>query len=101
MLDRVLAKLGWQPVDAVAEELARELMRILPRAKAGSEPHVAKAIDIVVGHAKGYRRKHAWGFVTSSRCSNAVKWRVLEEGYPTDLAERLARALAVGMSQDR
>ena len=62
---------------------------------------MAKAIDTVVGHAKGHRRKRGWGFVASNRCSNAVKWRVLERGYPADVAETLARALAVGMSQDR
>ena len=101
MLDRLLAKLGWQPVDDIAEELACEFMRLLPLKKAGSEKEVTKAIDIAVGHAKGHRRKRGWGFVASNRCSNAVKWRVIEQGYSPDLAERLARALAVGMSQDR
>lgn len=101
MLKRLLARLGWHPVDDVAGQLADEFMRLVPVNKAGSETALNKAIDTVVGHAKGHRRKRGWGFVTSNRCSNAVKWRVLERGYPADVAESLARALAVGMSHDR
>ena len=100
-MKRLLALMGWHPVDEVAEQLATEFFRLVPAKKAASEAVMAKAIDAVVGHAKGHRRKLGWGFVTSTRCSNAVKWRVLERGYPADVAETLARALAVGMSQDR
>jgi hypothetical protein len=100
-LKRLLALLGWGPVDDVAEDLTREFIRLVPLAKVGNEPVVTKAVGIVVGHAKGHRRKRDWGFMASNRCSNAVKWRLLDLGYPADLAETLARALAVGMSQDR
>jgi hypothetical protein len=100
-LKRILAYLGWHPVDDVAEELTAEFVRLVPPAKAGSEATVSKAISTVVGHAKGHRRKRGWGFLASNRCSNAVKWRVIERGYASDVAESLARALAVGMSQDR
>jgi len=100
-LKRLLAFLGWPPVDDVAEELAAEFFRLAPARKMANEVAVAKAITAVVGHAKGHRRKRGWGFVASNRCANAVKWRVLERGYSADIAEGLARALAVGMSQDR
>ena len=101
VLDRLIARLGWPTVDDVAEELASEFLRLLPLTKVGNEKDVAKAVDVVVGHAKGHRRMRGWGFFASNRCSNAVKWRVVERGYPPDLAERLARTLAVGMSHDR
>lgn len=101
MVKRLLALLGWPPVDDVAAALAAEFARLVPAGKVGSESAVARAVDIVVGHAKGHRRKRGWGFVTSNRCSNLVKWRLLDLGYPSDLAETVARALAVGMSHDR
>lgn len=98
---KLLACFDWQPVDEVADELVSEFFRLVPLAKAGNETSLAKAIDVVVGHAKGHSRKRKWGFFSATRCSNAVKWRLLERGYSGDVAERLARALAVGMSHDR
>lgn len=100
MLTKLLAALGWQPVDEVAEELAAEFVRLLPLAKTSNAAAVTKAIGVVVGHAKGHRRKRGWGFVASNRCSNAVKWQLLDRGYPSYVAESLARALAVGMTHD-
>lgn len=90
-------------VDAFAGELAREFAEACPPAEIGKKSQTPKRISAAArtlcDKAVKFRNEHKLGVYSKARLGNAVRWRLADLGYPTDLVEEITRQLVFRISQ--
>lgn len=87
---------GLAEVHEVAVMLAERFSKKTSRVGSGGV-QFQRAVDELVADAKGIVRHRGWGFFRSSRLANAVRWKLVEAGLSNELADAVARQLAVGV----
>jgi hypothetical protein len=86
---------GLAEVNDAATALADRFAKKVAKDGNSSGTQVQRAVDDLVAEAKGLKRKHGWGLYKSSKLGNGVRWRLIEAGYPRELADGIAQQLAV------
>ncbi len=92
LLNRVA---GLSEVNDAASALAERFAKKVSKDGKSSGTQVQRAIDDLVAEAKGLKRKHGWWLFKSSRLGDAVRWRLVDLGYSKDLADEIAKQMAV------
>ena len=95
MLSSLLNRIVGSDVKDAASGLAERFAKKVPRERNVRPADVQRAIDELIADARGLKRKHGWGFFKSTRLGDSVRWRLIELGYPQELAQSIAQQLAV------
>jgi len=91
---------GLDEVNDAAAGLAERFEKKVPKDAKANAAQTQRAIEDLVAEAKGLKRKFSWGLFKSSRLGNSVRWRLVDAGYPDELATSIAQRLAVEATYD-
>lgn len=60
-----------------------------------------RAVDALVADAKGVARAKSWGSLKSICFANALRWRLIESGIGSNVADEVAREVALALAHGR
>ena len=95
MLSGLLNRFSGAEVKEAATGLAERFSKKVPPDRNVRPADAKRAIDELIADARGLKRKHGWGFFKSTRLGDAVRWHLVEMGYPEELTQSIAQQLAV------
>ena len=87
-------------IEGKADIFVQIFCRQVPLSVIKKQTAVKKGFAIVLAQAKGEKRKFEWSASVTARISNAFGWKLIEKGYPKDLALVLAKDMAIELAQD-
>jgi hypothetical protein len=90
-------------VDALADELVRELVRRIPAESVAAggkkaESKQNRTREVVLGRAVEFAGKHDLNFYKKARLANRFKWALRDAGYPADFVDEVSFELAATMA---
>jgi len=106
---RILDPRRWfsnAPIDEFGRALARELSAryTLEMDQSGrdkkSEKKLGRALNLVYGRAREFKRENRLGVYRKARLGNAFRWELKEMGYREAFIEQATKGLVLNISQD-
>ena len=91
---------GLDEVNDAAAGLAARFAKKVPKDGMANAAQTQRAIEDMIAEVKGLKRRFGWGLFKSSRLGNSVRWRLVDAGYPDELANSIAQRLAVEATYD-
>jgi hypothetical protein len=100
----IFAWFDTKSVDALADDMARDMTKRVPPSSVNAEGKKAEAKqqrthDLVLRQAHDFARRETLNVYKKARLANRFKWALLEAGYPKDFVDKMTYELATVVSR--
>ncbi len=93
--------MGWDVIDETAAVMVDVFIRHVSIHQCTKERLVNKAFSAILAQATGEKRRREWRGYATARVANTFGWKLVERGYPEEVALSLAKKLAVQLAQKK
>lgn len=102
----ILSWFDTKEVDALADRLARDIVKRVPPSKIEVQGKKAaanqsKTREAILRQVRDFTSKHRLNVYKKARLANRFKWALREAGYPRELVDEMAFELATLMATTR